>query len=179
MILSGIYLYGSEVKPDPPGVARLDGLWYFRLDKDRRGMGERWFERTRFPSDEWFRIAVPSHFESSGLPGAANYDGQVWYALSFDTPKGWGGKAVRLRFEAVDDEAEVWLNGKRLGLHTKEGDADTTWWEEPFSFDATAALKPEGANTLVVRVDDFTLDGGIWKSVLLHIGDGPGLYSGK
>lgn len=119
-------------------------------------MGERWFERTRFPSDEWFRIAVPSHFESSGLPGAANYDGQVWYALSFDTPKGWGGKAVRLRFEAVDDEAEVWLNGKRLGLHTKEGDADTTWWEEPFSFDATAALKPEGANTLVVRVDDFT-----------------------
>lgn len=86
---------------------------------------------------------------------------------------------MRLRFEAVDDEAEVWLNGKRLGLHTKEGDADTTWWEEPFSFDATAALKPEGANTLVVRVDDFTLDGGIWKSVLLHIGDGPGLYSGK
>ena len=179
MILSGVYLYGSEVKPDPPGVARLDGLWHFRLDKDRRGMGERWFERTRFPSDEWFRIAVPSRFESSGLPGAANYDGQVWYALSFDTPKGWGGKAVRLRFEAVDDEAEVWLNGKRLGLHTKEGDADTTWWEEPFSFDATAALKPEGANTLVVRVDDFTLDGGIWKSVLLHIGDGPGLYSGK
>ncbi len=42
-----------------------------------------------------------------------------------------------------------------------------------------SALKPEGANTLVVRVDDFTLDGGIWKSVLLHIGDGPGLYSGK
>ena len=180
MILSGITLYGNKVEPDPPGTARLDGRWKFRLDPDRAGMGAKWFELREFPASEWHDITVPSHFEQSGIPGSADYDGQVWYAVTFPTPAGWEGKAVKLLFGAVDDEAEVFLNGQRLGLHTKEGENDSTWWEEPFRFDVTAALKPAGEeNVLVVRVDDFTLEGGIWRSVFLHIGDGPGLYSGK
>ena len=180
MILSGISLYGAEVEPDPPGTERLDGRWKFRLDPDRVGMDAKYFNLREFPAAEWQTISVPSYFEQSGLPGTADYDGQVWYAVTFPTPAGWKGKAVKLLFGAVDDEAEVFLNGQRLGLHTKEGETDSTWWEEPFRFDATDALKPEGEeNVLVVRVDDFTLGGGIWRSVFLHIGDAPGLYTGK
>jgi beta-mannosidase len=53
-------------------------------------------------------------------------------------------RRARLRFEAVDYFAEVWLNGHYLGKH--EGNF------APFEFDISQALQPDVDNTLMVRV---------------------------
>ncbi len=40
-----------------------------------------------------------------------------WYETTFRVPEKWKGKVIRLIFEGVDYDCEVWLNGERLGHH--------------------------------------------------------------
>jgi hypothetical protein len=120
---------------DEHGAASLDGVWDF------------------FPGDhrlEDLDTLVP---EALGVPGLweaqgwLELDGVAWYrrAFSLDEPAGFW----TLRFGAVMDVAEVWLNGTLLGGH------DNPFM--PFEVDPTAALRP-GANTLAVRVFDPPVD---------------------
>ena len=73
----------------------------------------------------------------------------LWYRTKFSAEPPADGKRVFLVFEGVDWEAEVWLNGKRLGSHKV--------YYEPFKFDVTDILKEN--NTLAVRVIDGPLYG--------------------
>lgn len=117
----------------------LDGVWKLTTDPDNIGKNEGWFAdgppKTASPA------TVPGALEET-FPG---YDGVVWYWKTFrpgEPPK--SNQRVLVRFGAADYFAEVWLNGRRLGQH--EGG------ETPFALDATAALKPEAENLLVVRL---------------------------
>jgi beta-galactosidase/beta-glucuronidase len=67
-----------------------------------------------------------------------------WYRKTFTLPPSWKGKTVRLRFEAVDYLAEVWLNGRVLGRH--EGQFT------PFEFDVGDGLRFDGENVLSVQI---------------------------
>jgi hypothetical protein len=174
--ITGIKLYGKPLPKDPKGTLRLDGRWSFRSDAEKNGIKQAFFSQTDLTAG-WQKIVVPSYWEESGLPGMVNYDGWGWYARTFELPASWKGRVLKLRFDAVDDEAEVWLNGKRVGEHRKEGQNDPNWWEEPFTFDVTSYLNWTGPNVLTVLVNDFTLGGGIWKSVFLYWGDGPGVLA--
>lgn len=93
------------------------------------------------------RILVPFPVESA-LSGVMEQAERVWYRRTFAVPKEWGGQRVLLHFGAVDWEATVWVNGKEVGTH--RGGYD------PFSFDVTDALKPEGEQEVVVGVYDPT-----------------------
>lgn len=73
------------------------------------------------------------------------YIGDAIYQRDFDMPHLNAGQLVRLHFDAVYDEATVWLNGKRLGTH-KGG-------YTPFEFDVTSILKPR-KNHLLVEVNN-------------------------
>jgi hypothetical protein len=90
------------------------------------------------------------------------------------------GQRVLLHFDAVDWEAEVWLNGVRVGTH--RGGYD------PFSFDVTDALTRGGAQEILLGVWDptdrgpqprgkqvlrphsiwYTAVSGIWQSVWIE-----------
>ncbi len=73
------------------------------------------------------------------------YEGTVWYQRDIHfQPKREGGR-VFLYFAAANYEADVYLNGVKLGSHTGGF--------TPFSFEVTGALKETG-NTLVVRVNN-------------------------
>src|SRR5258708_1007366 len=60
----------------------------------------------------------------------------------------WKGRHVLLHFDAVDWEATVYLNGKKLSTHKGGFDA--------FGFDITGFLKPDGPQELIVGVFDPT-----------------------
>lgn len=96
------------------------------------------------------QILVPFAVESalSGVMKRLQPEQRLWYRRSFEMPKDWAGRRVQLRFGAVDWEAQVWVNGKEIGVHRGGYDG--------FSFDVTPALKPEGAQEVVVRVFDPT-----------------------
>ena len=96
---------------------------------------------------ESYDILVPFPPESriSGVGRITHAGDTLTYRRTFEKPEGFRGGRVILHFGAVDQVAEVALNGKLLGLH--EGGY------LPFSFDITSALIP-GANELTVTVID-------------------------
>jgi hypothetical protein len=123
------------IRLDEHGTASLDGTWDF------------------FPGDHALAdldalapasIRVPALWEAEGW---LELDGVAWYRRSFtlDAVDGWWS----LRFGAVMDVCEVWLNGALVGGH----DNPFT----PFVVDVTGALRA-GDNVLAVRVLDPKVD---------------------
>ncbi len=165
-------------------ILKLDGQWQLKIDPENKGVAQQWFSEKTDRSG-WPSIAVPGPWEKSGLPGMENYDGYGWYARTFRIPPVWKGKAVIIHLDAVDDEAWVYVNGKLIGGHLLKDIPQQVCWEQPFEFDITEFIRPAGENTVVVRVNDTKLDGGIWKSVWLRADkagrpkEGPGLVEVK
>jgi beta-glucuronidase len=152
---------------------------YRRAPFDQSESGKGGFYDDRKPADkgEW----VEYDFDLSPamkIPGDWNsqaekislYEGTIWFRRKFNTDPVPGKKYV-LYFGAVNYEAHVYLNGKKLGSH-KGGFT-------PFQFDVSAHLK-KGENTLVVKADnkryqdeiptvntDWWNYGGITRDVLL------------
>ena len=104
---------------------------------------------------------------------------KLFYEKIFTLSEALKGERFLLHFDAVDQVAEVILNGKNLGKH--EGGYLR------FSYDVTDCIKREGENILQVRVEDrldpcypygkqrkkrggmwYTPVSGIWKSVWLE-----------
>ncbi len=74
--------------------------------------------------------------------GIRYYSGEAAYHQSFDLPEGVDmAQQFSLDLGLVKNVAEVWLNGKNLGVA----------WAMPFRFDLTGGLKPTG-NKLEVKV---------------------------
>jgi beta-galactosidase/beta-glucuronidase len=117
----------------------LNGLWDFAIvdrDADRPG---RWDGS----------ILVPFAVESalSGVGRTVTPEQRLWYHRTFTPPVLPTGHRLLLHFGAVDWDAQVYVNGERVGEH-RGG-------YTPFSFDITAHLR-EGENELVVAVWDPT-----------------------
>jgi hypothetical protein len=115
----------------------LNGKWEVVFDPADSGKTRKYFKS--FPAGK--PIQVPGVWEQV-KPG---YDGVGWYHRSFTVRPEWKGKVLRLRFNAVNYFAEVWLNGIYVGSH--EGGYT------PFVLDISRAARA-GDNDLVVRVVD-------------------------
>jgi glycosidase len=130
----------------------LNGPWYFRADSLDQGLQEKWYSEETDRS-QWLTVAVPDHWERYNLP---SYDGVGWFSTTFEFDG--GSESMALFFGGVDDDADVWLNGQKIGSHTG--------YSEAFAFEIGNYLR-RGTNLLVVRVVDFAGPGGIYKPVSL------------
>lgn len=74
------------------------------------------------------------------------YEGTVWYQREFDVSSVAANNRYFLYFGAVNYEAQVYLNGEKLGMH-KGGFT-------PFNFEIPKQLLKEKENFLVVKVDN-------------------------
>ena len=105
--------------------------------------------------------------------------GKLVYETQIKVPSNFTKEKILLHFGAVDQVAEIWINGTCVGTH--EGGY------LPFYFDVTEVLSRTGQNTLVVKVTDtlskeypygkqcnnrggmwYTPVSGIWQSVWLE-----------
>ncbi len=155
-----------------PDWLSLNGLWKYAVrPKDA-------------PQPNQFdgSILVPFPIESSvsGVMKRVGPEQQVWYRRSLAVPQAWVGKRVLLHFEAVDWEAAVWIDGRKLGTH-RGG-------YTPFTFEITDAAPPGSTHELTVAAWDpsdagtqprgkqvnnprgiyYTPSTGIWQSVWLE-----------
>ncbi|RYG68506.1 glycoside hydrolase family 2 [bacterium] len=112
----------------------LNGLWDYSLSPATQDSA---------PTGKSGQILVPFPYESQlsgvGKPSIPNQ--KLWYKRSFTVPASWKGQKVNLHFGAVTHEAEVWVNGKKVGSHVGSYNG--------FSFDVTSALKA-GKNEIIV-----------------------------
>src|SRR4051812_36135044 len=108
--------------PTPDAVrehwANLNGRWEFRFDPGDEGRQAGWFR----PDAEGFdrTIVVPFGWESelSGVHEVKGAPKVGWYRRTFTVPDDFPkGDRVWLRFGAVDDRADVWVNGRHVAEH--------------------------------------------------------------
>lgn len=126
-------------------------------------------------------ILVPFPLESalSGVQGRLLPDQRLWYRRNVKLDAADAAERVLVHFGAVDQDATVYLNGRRLGVHRGGYQA--------FSFDVTEVLV-SGDNELEVEVYDptdkgeapygkqhlhptwafYTANSGIWQTVWLE-----------
>ena len=79
------------------------------------------------------------------------YEGSIWYKKDFNW-NGQGAKRCYLYFGAVNYQAEVYLNGEKIGVHIGG--------YTPFNFDITDKVK-KGHNFVVVRVNNVRKPDGV------------------
>ncbi len=120
----------------------LNGEWGFEIDQGDSGIHRGLPEREL--SDA---ITVPFCPESE-LSGIGNHDyyNAVWYRRSATIPAAWAGKRTLLRFQAVDYDSTVWVNGVEVGRH-RGGFS-------PFSCDISDAAGAGDDITIVLRARD-------------------------
>ena len=181
-------------------VTSLNGKWNVIVDPYDTG----YFDYRHQPYDEAKKITggfgldhhakdktelVEYDFDTSptlNVPGDWNsqddklfyYEGTVWYRKKFDVSKTDASHRLFIYFAAANYEADVYLNGKKLGKHIGGF--------TPFAYEVTKLVKAQG-NSLVVRVNnnrhvegvptvntDWWNYGGITRDVLLV--ESPGTY---
>ena len=89
-------------------------------------------------------LNVPGDWNSQGEK-LFYYEGSVWYRTKFDAAKSAPDHRLFVYFGAANYEADVYLNGKKLGKHIGGF--------TPFAYEITKLVK-EKNNSLVVRVNN-------------------------
>ena len=120
----------------------LDGQWDFTTNA----------AAITDPNAKWDSLTVPGNWDVQ--PAYSTYSGKGWYRRTFTVPEAWKGQRIRLCFGAVNQEAQVSLNGKDLGTHVGG--------YTPFEFDITDAVVFGSENTIVVCADNTYHRGAWW-----------------
>jgi beta-glucuronidase len=145
----------------------LNGKWHVIVDPYDTG----YFDYRRQPYDAAPKISggfaldrqakdktdlVEYNFDTSptlNVPGDWNsqdeklfyYEGSVWYRTKFDVNKSAPDHRLFIYFGAANYEADVYLNGSKLGKHIGG--------YTPFAYEITGLVRVKG-NSLVVRVNN-------------------------
>lgn len=138
----GVWAIGGE-------RARVDlcGPWDFRLDPQDQGVAERWFMAEAVYPD---KIKVPGNWQAQGFGPQRghlrnDYQGRAWYRRSVEIPADWAGRRIWLHLGGTSNTAEVYVNGKKVGV--VEG------FVTPYEFDISEFVQPGAAAVIACRVD--------------------------
>lgn len=156
ILLKGTFLSAQEFMTNIPARKQtsLNGKWQVIIDpydvgikswktlyKDKKPEGKDDFYEYSFDGGPVFD--VPGDFNSQ-LPELKNYESTIWYKKTFVARK-QAGKRLFLYFDAINYQADVYLNAEKLGSH--EGGFT------PFQFEITGKVK-NGENSLIVCVNN-------------------------
>jgi beta-glucuronidase len=150
-------------------TASLNGDWQYIVDPYETGFyNYRWQERAENDREAYWNsdlpdnktdrkehgytdeyiLTVPQDWNSQD-PKFLFYEGTVWYKKTFNAKLPSANERVYIHFGAVNYQAHVYLNGKKLGMHTGGF--------TPFNFEIPRGLLKEENNFLVVKVDNKRL----------------------
>ena len=121
-----------DASPDPAGGFFLD-----RRAKDKT-------ELVEYSFDQSPTLVVPRDWNTQDEK-LFYFEGTVWYRRRFDHRRSAPTNRLFVRLGAANYEAEVYLNGKKLGSHAGGF--------TPFAFEITDLVRETG-NSLVVRVNN-------------------------
>jgi len=142
----------------------FDDSWKFFLG-DTAAAGSKDFD-----DKSWRSLDLPHDWSIEGsvspknpTKGAGGYfpAGIGWYRKSFKVPDEWKGRNISIYFEGVYMNAEVFINGRSLGIRP--------YGYSSFSYDLSPYLDPGHENIIAVRVDNSKHVNSRWYS-------GSGIY---
>lgn len=125
-------------------LVNLDGLYRFKVDFERAGHRERWFDG---PLEGSLEIGVPASFNDLFADQKIrDHVGYVWYQRTVRVPRGWAGERIHLRLDSATHEGEVWVDGTHLARHVGG--------YMPFEADITDHVTPGSTFRLTVAVNN-------------------------
>lgn len=134
---TGYYDYRRDVRDEQPNPSTAESLFLGYKAQDPS-------DRVEYDFDKADNILVPRDWNSQ-KEKLFYYEGSVWYYKAFDYAIPSNGNRLFIYFGAANYEADVYLNGKKLGKHIGGF--------TPFNFEVTGKLKPTG-NFIIVKVDN-------------------------
>jgi beta-galactosidase len=90
-------------------------------------------EMPTYDDNNWSNINLPHNFSIPYFQSAQWYTGYGWYRKVLDIPSLWKTKRIFVEFETAFRNAEIFVNGKQVGLHRRGYTG--------FSIDITKQLK--------------------------------------
>jgi sialate O-acetylesterase len=121
--------------------------WWRSRTGDTPGK-EPWNDSSRL---KWTPAPAISSWENWGGP-LANFDGMIWFRKSVTLTATEAGRPATLELGAIDDQDEVWVNGRLLG--------GRAMWDAPRQYPIPAGALRPGRNEIVVNVYDTGGGGG-------------------
>lgn len=134
----------------------FDGGWLFHRGA---ALGA---EALRYDDADWRKLDVPHDWSQDNIPGtdspySATAESQVnggftaggtgWYRKHFKLTPSQRDKQIYILFEGVYRNAQVWLNGEKVGTNA--------YGYTSFRFDLTPHLEQEGDNILTVKCSNL------------------------
>ena len=172
----------EQLLPDPPLAEGLPGVdvtridivgfpqpWRFRIDPGNEGVKGKWFEPD-LDDGAWATIRTDRFegWDTQGY-GGAKAVGYGWYRAKLaGTAEQWAKPNLYLYFDAVDEEAFIYLNGQLAFENTlaSTGLPGNVLWSTPFS-GPLKNVRPKGPNQLTIRVHNIAYMGGIYRPLYL------------
>jgi len=173
----------AEIDLETVEVTTMPEPWPFKIDTKDEGVKGRWFDPA-VDHSQWARIRTDQEkgWEKQGFGGDQTV-GFGWYRAPLPLSDAQLKKPFKyLYFEASDEDAWVYVNGKEVFEHSvvSTGLPPEDLWLTPFVVPLTG-VGPEGRavktvdlhnnNLLAVRVYNSQSMGGLWKPVHLILSD--------
>ena len=128
-------------------VEDFNNHWFFHLGDEPKAeapdFDDAGWQAATLPHD--WSVALPFTTEEAGGCTAFLPGGIGWYRKSFAVPESFKGKVVRIDFDGVYNNADVWINGHHLGQRP--------YGYAPFSYNLSNCLNFGGDNVIAVRAD--------------------------
>ena len=136
-----------------PGICLSGSDWFIREGTNLT------YGDVMSQEDGWFAARVPGNIQADleknhqlkplwyGLGDPSLMDTGLkdwWYRKDFNVPKHFEGKRLTLEFDGVDYSCEVWINGKKAGVH------DGMF--QQFPLDVTDFVRPDSMNRIGVKI---------------------------
>ena len=131
-----------SIQDGPGGRYQMGGEWLFRRDTEDEGEIRRFFNQSKRTG--WTPVTVPNAWNATDESMESMAGDIVWYRKDFHLPSNAKGLTWIVRFQNVRDQAQVWLNGRKIGEHQGA--------YLPWELRLTGLKK--GVNRLVLRVDN-------------------------
>jgi hypothetical protein len=152
---------GVNVPPNIKILYKFPEIWKFRLDPDDIGIKNGWQQPNFKTGSKWHNISTWNYYTSQGYP---NHAGVFWYRLKFEALQLPKGKKIFMRVGAVDDNATVYVNGRKAGSPKPVIQA----WNKSFAFEVTDLLKPGSENVIAVRGCNLSSRGGMYRPAAIY-----------
>ncbi|HTG65934.1 MAG TPA: glycoside hydrolase family 2 TIM barrel-domain containing protein, partial [Flavobacterium sp.] len=154
----------KKIQADFERNQNFDADWKFALGDSSENSSE------NLDDKNWRKLDLPHDWSIEGKSAKNNPSegdggffpaGTGWYRKSFSVPAHWKNQKVAIYFEGVYMNAEVFVNGKSVGMQP--------YGYTSFEYDLTPYLKFGQQNTIAVKVDNSKQKNSRWYS-------GSGIY---
>jgi len=160
VIVFSLILLMSCSKNESDKSINLEKKWRFIPDEKNIGMSEKWYS-VDYDDSKWAILDAGKRWEDLGYP---ELDSLGWYRKSVNIPADWKGKDIWIKFGAVNDAYELFINGESVSYF---GEANISFASKPSFTEIREQLKYGESNLITVKVIDWGNSGGIWRLPVL------------